>query len=113
MLKIFYLSDTCIFSYLLVCQLPSLIIDYYTPEKYSNQYFHKIHFKIFIYDCNYDIYLFQLYNVVVDTEVTSKKLLQKGRLQQRTTFIPLNKICASKMDNNTIRFAQQLVSCSK
>ncbi|KAJ8984302.1 hypothetical protein NQ317_012272 [Molorchus minor] len=51
----------------------------------------------------------RLYNVVVDTEVTSKKLLQKGNLQLRTTFIPLNKIKANKMDNNTIRLAQELV----
>ncbi|KAJ8926989.1 hypothetical protein NQ314_020550, partial [Rhamnusium bicolor] len=51
----------------------------------------------------------RLYNVVVDSEVTSKKLLQKGNLQLRTTFIPLNKIRANKMDNNIIRLAQELV----
>ncbi|CAH1965905.1 unnamed protein product [Acanthoscelides obtectus] len=51
----------------------------------------------------------RLYNVVVDTEVTSKKLLQKGNLQQRTTFIPLNKIKGSKIDPSVVRYAQQLV----
>ncbi|XP_018577903.1 structural maintenance of chromosomes protein 2-like, partial [Anoplophora glabripennis] len=51
----------------------------------------------------------RLYNVVVDSEVTSKKLLQKGNLQQRTTFIPLNKIRANKMNNDVIRLAQELV----
>ncbi|XP_050294064.1 structural maintenance of chromosomes protein 2 [Anthonomus grandis grandis] len=51
----------------------------------------------------------KLYNVVVDTDVTSKKLLQKGDLQTRTTFIPLNKISARKMDQETVRFAQSLV----
>ncbi|XP_074031936.1 structural maintenance of chromosomes 2 [Leptinotarsa decemlineata] len=51
----------------------------------------------------------KLYNVVVDNEVTSKKLLRDGNLQIRTTFIPLNKIRGGKMDSNTIRLAQQLV----
>ncbi|KAK9888184.1 hypothetical protein WA026_000453 [Henosepilachna vigintioctopunctata] len=51
----------------------------------------------------------RLYNVVVDTDVTSKKLLQRGNLQQRTTFIPLNKIQASKIDKTTIQLAQNLV----
>ncbi|CAG9820448.1 unnamed protein product [Phaedon cochleariae] len=51
----------------------------------------------------------RLYNVIVDNEVTSKKLLKNGRLQQRTTFIPLSQIRAGKMDNNVIRKAQQLV----
>ncbi|XP_076267905.1 structural maintenance of chromosomes 2 [Rhynchophorus ferrugineus] len=51
----------------------------------------------------------KLYNVVVDTDETSKKLLQKGDLQNRTTFIPLNKISSSRMDQNTIRLAQDLV----
>lgn len=51
----------------------------------------------------------KLYNVVVDTDTTSKKLLQRGDLQTRTTFIPLNKISAYKMDQNTIRMAQELV----
>ncbi|KAF5270320.1 hypothetical protein FQR65_LT05508 [Abscondita terminalis] len=51
----------------------------------------------------------KLYNVVVDNDVTSKKLLQRGNLQNRTTFIPLNKIQGGKIDQNTIKFAQDLV----
>lgn len=51
----------------------------------------------------------RLYNVVVDTDVTSKKLLQNGHLQNRTTFIPLNKIQAGKMNDEVIRTAQNLV----
>ncbi|XP_030762291.1 structural maintenance of chromosomes protein 2 [Sitophilus oryzae] len=51
----------------------------------------------------------KLFNVVVDTDDTSRKLLQKGDLQTRTTFIPLNKISSSSMDQNTIRLAQNLV----
>nr|CAD7198716.1 unnamed protein product [Timema douglasi] len=51
----------------------------------------------------------KLYNVIVDTEVTSKKLLKKGQLQRRTTIIPLNKISGHSMNQNTIRTAEQLV----
>ncbi|XP_028132616.1 structural maintenance of chromosomes protein 2 [Diabrotica virgifera virgifera] len=51
----------------------------------------------------------KLYNVVVDTEATGKKLLKNGRLQRRITFVPLNKIKASKIDNYTIQLAQKLV----
>ncbi len=31
--------------------------------------------------------------VVVDTEQTGKELLEKGKLRQRVTIIPLNKAC--------------------
>lgn len=54
----------------------------------------------------------QLYDVVVDTDVTSKKLLQYGNLKQRTTFIPLNKIQSRKMNNRVVQIAQELVSFS-
>ncbi|XP_052756317.1 structural maintenance of chromosomes protein 2 [Galleria mellonella] len=50
----------------------------------------------------------RLYNVVVDTEVTSKLLLQRGNLQTRTTIIPLNKISANVIDAATLRLAQQI-----
>ena len=45
----------------------------------------------------------------MDTENTSKKLLQRGQLQQRVTIIPLNKINGRLMDQRTIDFAQKLV----
>nr|CAD7443555.1 unnamed protein product [Timema bartmani] len=51
----------------------------------------------------------KLYNVIVDTEVTSKKLLKRGQLQRRTTIIPLNKISGHSMNQNTIHTAEQLV----
>nr|CAD7606620.1 unnamed protein product [Timema genevievae] len=51
----------------------------------------------------------RLYNVIVDTEVTSKKLLKSGQLQRRTTIIPLNKISGHSMNQNTIHTAEQLV----
>lgn len=52
----------------------------------------------------------QLYNVVVDNELTSNKLIKKGQLERRHTFIPINKIQGRAMDQQTIRAAQQLVS---
>ncbi len=39
----------------------------------------------------------KLYNVIVDTEQTGKLLLKGGRLRQRVTIIPLNKIDAREI----------------
>ncbi|XP_053614104.1 structural maintenance of chromosomes protein 2 [Plodia interpunctella] len=50
----------------------------------------------------------KLYNVVVDTDVTSKLLLQRGNLQSRTTIIPLNKISGHVIDADTLRLAQEV-----
>ena len=50
----------------------------------------------------------KLYNVVIDTEQVGKELLKGGNLQRRCTFIPLNKISARLMDQNTIRAAKQV-----
>ncbi|XP_073536274.1 structural maintenance of chromosomes protein 2-like [Phyllobates terribilis] len=51
----------------------------------------------------------RLYNVVVDTEVTGKKLLEKGELKRRLTIIPLNKISARRIGDDTIKVAKNLV----
>ncbi|XP_034939024.1 structural maintenance of chromosomes protein 2 [Chelonus insularis] len=51
----------------------------------------------------------RLYNVVVDSETIGKALLKKGQLQQRVTFIPLNKISGKTIDNSTLQLAQNLV----
>ncbi|KAG0712441.1 Structural maintenance of chromosomes protein 2 [Chionoecetes opilio] len=51
----------------------------------------------------------KLYNVIVDTEDTGKKLLQKGQLQRRVTIIPLNKISGRCIDAHTVRQAEALV----
>lgn len=48
--------------------------------------------------------------MVVDTDVTSKLLLQRGQLQTRTTIIPLNKITGHVIDRQTVQLAQQIVS---
>ncbi|KAJ8000529.1 hypothetical protein DPEC_G00181060 [Dallia pectoralis] len=51
----------------------------------------------------------RLYNVVVDTEVTGKKLLEKGELKRRYTIIPLNKISARTLNGNVVNAAKKLV----
>ncbi|NXC70270.1 SMC2 protein, partial [Anhinga anhinga] len=51
----------------------------------------------------------KLYNFIVDTEVTGKKLLQKGELKQRCTIILLNKILARCVGDNIVKLAQTLV----
>ncbi|TGZ53511.1 structural maintenance of chromosomes protein 2 [Temnothorax longispinosus] len=51
----------------------------------------------------------KLYNVIVDTDTTSKKILQHGQLQQRVTIIPLNRVAGKFMDQQTISLAERLV----
>ncbi|XP_014219096.1 structural maintenance of chromosomes protein 2 [Copidosoma floridanum] len=51
----------------------------------------------------------RLYNVMVDTETTGKKILKNGQLQSRVTIVPLNKVSGRVMDQRTIDFAQKLV----
>nr|XP_014344109.1 PREDICTED: structural maintenance of chromosomes protein 2-like [Latimeria chalumnae] len=55
----------------------------------------------------------RLYNVVVDTEVTGKKLLEKGELKRRYTIIPLNKIAARCLQPETVQMAKNLVGAEK
>ncbi|XP_065717437.1 structural maintenance of chromosomes protein 2 isoform X1 [Patagioenas fasciata] len=50
----------------------------------------------------------KLYNIIVDTEGTGKKLLEKGELQRRYTIIPLNKISARCVGQKTVKLAQTL-----
>ncbi|XP_011496174.1 PREDICTED: structural maintenance of chromosomes protein 2 [Ceratosolen solmsi marchali] len=51
----------------------------------------------------------KLYNVMVDTELTGKKILKSGNLQSRVTIVPLNKVSGYPMDQQIIDFAQKLV----
>ena len=51
----------------------------------------------------------KLYNVIVDNDVTAKKLLEKGQLQRRCTFIPLNKIDGRAINDQTVATAKKLV----
>ncbi|KAM9367980.1 structural maintenance of chromosomes protein 2 [Phaethornis superciliosus] len=50
----------------------------------------------------------KLYNIIVDTEVTGKKLLEKGQLKHRYTIIPLNKITSRCLGKDTVKLAQTL-----
>ena len=50
----------------------------------------------------------RMFNVVVDDETTAKKLLERGQLTNRVTFIPLNKIQGRKMDARTVATAQKI-----
>ncbi|XP_026666450.1 structural maintenance of chromosomes protein 2 isoform X2 [Ceratina calcarata] len=50
----------------------------------------------------------KLYNVIVDSETNSKKILQHGQLQRRVTIIPLNKVNGRPMDNHIIQLAQKI-----
>ncbi|KAM4878827.1 structural maintenance of chromosomes protein 2 [Sylvia borin] len=50
----------------------------------------------------------KLYNIVVDTEATGKKLLEKGELKHRYTIIPLSKISARCIQEDTVNLAQSL-----
>ncbi|EDU44220.1 condensin subunit [Pyrenophora tritici-repentis Pt-1C-BFP] len=50
----------------------------------------------------------RLYNVVVDSAVTGKQLLENGRLKKRVTIIPLNKIAAFKASAEKIGAAQKI-----
>lgn len=55
----------------------------------------------------------RLYNVVVDNEATAKKLLERGQLQTRVTFIPLNKIEGRSIDDRTTSMAKTVVGKDK
>ncbi|KAH8393307.1 hypothetical protein KR215_003892 [Drosophila sulfurigaster] len=47
-----------------------------------------------------------LYSYVADDDVTSKKILQRGNLQRRVTFIPINKITPSPLSPLVIQYAK-------
>ena len=55
----------------------------------------------------------RMFNVVVDDETTAKKLLERGQLTNRVTFIPLNKIQGRKMDARTVATAQKIAGRRK
>lgn len=50
-----------------------------------------------------------LFNLVVDDEIVSKKILEKGQLQTRITIIPISKIKGSSIAADKVRMAQQMV----
>jgi structural maintenance of chromosome 2 len=48
-------------------------------------------------------------NVITDNDETGKLLLENGRLQSRTTIIPMSKISAHSIPQHTVNLAQKLV----
>ncbi|KAH8356291.1 hypothetical protein KR200_000220 [Drosophila serrata] len=50
-----------------------------------------------------------LYSYVTDDDVTCKKILQRGQLQRRVTFIPINKIQSGSLQRQVVDYAQNKV----
>ncbi|XP_007904709.2 structural maintenance of chromosomes protein 2 [Callorhinchus milii] len=100
----------------LVAKFPNLRFDYKDPEKNWNSDRVKglVATLISVKDISAATALEvvaggRLYNVVVDTEETGKKLLEKGDLKRRYTIIPLNKISARCINDQTVKAAKDLV----
>ncbi|XP_030852618.1 structural maintenance of chromosomes protein 2 [Strongylocentrotus purpuratus] len=100
----------------LTSRFPNLQFEYKDPEKnFDRSKVHGLVARLLkVKDVKYATSLEvtagrKLYNVVVDTEHTGKKLLQKGELKRRFTIIPLNKIAARSISGDTVRAAQNLV----
>ncbi|XP_049787512.1 structural maintenance of chromosomes protein 2 [Schistocerca cancellata] len=51
----------------------------------------------------------RLYNIVIDNEVTGRKLLENGDLPRRTTFVPLNRIIGRALEPKYVKAAEKLV----
>ncbi|KAM9818448.1 structural maintenance of chromosomes protein 2 isoform 1-T1 [Syngnathus typhle] len=100
----------------LVSRFPNLRFDYKDPERGwdRSQVKGLLANLITVRDVSYATALEvvaggRLYNIVVDTEVTGKKLLEKGELQRRYTIIPLNKISAKTLSDRVVNTAKRLV----
>ncbi|XP_054635145.1 structural maintenance of chromosomes protein 2 [Dunckerocampus dactyliophorus] len=100
----------------LVSRFPNLRFDYKDPERGWDRSNVKglLANLISVSDVSYATALEvvaggRLYNIVVDTEVTGKKLLEKGELQRRYTIIPLNTISAKTLGDRVVRAAKNLV----
>ncbi|XP_051939428.1 structural maintenance of chromosomes protein 2 [Hippocampus zosterae] len=100
----------------LVSRFPNLRFDYKDPERGWDRSKVKglLANLISVRDVSYATALEvvaggRLYNIVVDTEVTGKKLLEKGELQRRYTIIPLNKISAKTLSDRVVNSAKSLV----
>uniref|UniRef100_A0A8C9YE68 Structural maintenance of chromosomes protein n=1 Tax=Sander lucioperca TaxID=283035 RepID=A0A8C9YE68_SANLU len=100
----------------LVSRFPNLRFDYKDPERGWDRSKVKglLANLITVRDVSYATGLEvvaggRLYNIIVDTEVTGKKLLEKGELQRRYTIIPLNKISAKTLNDRVVNTAKRLV----
>ncbi|KGL72685.1 Structural maintenance of chromosomes protein 2, partial [Tinamus guttatus] len=100
----------------LMTRFPSLNFEYRDPEKYWDRTLVKglVASLIIVKDISTAKALEvvaggKLYNIVVDTEATGKKLLENGGLKRRYTVIPLNRISARCIAQKTIQLAKNLV----
>ncbi|XP_061761582.1 structural maintenance of chromosomes protein 2 [Nerophis ophidion] len=100
----------------LVSRFPNLRFDYKDPERGwdCSKVKGLVANLISVHDVTYATALEvvaggRLYNIVVDTEVTGKKLLDKGELQRRYTIIPLNNISAKTLTDRVVKAAKNLV----
>jgi structural maintenance of chromosome 2 len=50
----------------------------------------------------------KLYQIVVDTDETGKKILQHGQLKKRVTLVPLNKVQANELKPSVIQHASAM-----
>ncbi|XP_065220294.1 structural maintenance of chromosomes protein 2 [Planococcus citri] len=55
----------------------------------------------------------KLYNVVVETQDISEKLIKNGQLTHRQTFIPMNQIRGSRLSDQVIKSAKNTVGADK
>uniref|UniRef100_A0A674BMK6 Structural maintenance of chromosomes protein n=1 Tax=Salmo trutta TaxID=8032 RepID=A0A674BMK6_SALTR len=99
----------------LMSRFPNLRFDYSDPERCWDRSRVKglLANLITVSDVSYSTGLEvvaggKLYNVVVDTEVTGKKLLEKGELKRRYTIIPLSKISARTLNDSLVTTAKSL-----
>lgn len=51
----------------------------------------------------------RLYHIVVDDNTVAQQLLEHGQLKKKYTFLPLNKLNASSLDDKLVQRAKKLV----
>ncbi|CAI2733808.1 unnamed protein product [Schistosoma spindalis] len=100
-------------------QFPQLVFDYTDPEpNFDRCRVLGPVAKLFrVKDLKYAVALEvvagnKLQNIVVDTEVTGKILLERGQIRRRVTMLPLTKIRGNPISDGVIKNAQSLVGAS-
>ncbi|CAH8655533.1 unnamed protein product [Schistosoma haematobium] len=100
-------------------QFPQLVFDYTDPEpNFDRRRVLGPVAKLFrVKDLKYAVALEviagnKLQNIVVDTEVTGKILLERGQIRRRVTMLPLTQIRGNPISDGVIKNAQSLVGAS-
>ncbi|CAL8085544.1 unnamed protein product [Calicophoron daubneyi] len=101
-------------------QFPQLVFDYTHPEpNFDPRRVHGpvgkiVHVKDLKYSTALEVAAGgKLYNIVVDTERTSKLLLERGQLRRRVTILPLNQIRGTVVPPAVVKLAENLVGADK